>query len=1194
MLATKVAAKEKQSTHPKPENTKPTVEEAAPQIQLNPHWSSLATHVGGQSAAGASGDPSPVQTKPSRPANVPDVQRMVAECEEEVASESEMPVQTKLTVGAPDDPYEKEADAVADKVMRMPAGRLDEVAQQNPADIQAKCLHLPRLQSRLQRMCSACETERDSPSIQTKLNGSKAQPSVSSSVANTVHSPGSGSSMNDSVRSRIEPVLGADLSNVRVHSGDAAQQASRSLNAQAFTHRNNIFLGSGQSANNTALMAHEATHVVQQGAGILEPGIQRRIVMRNTTPQFSGSGGTSTGATENLRPVTTEEVESYINDIGTVHHDYDDIISGTGEEFGFVASESYRRGLIASIIRNLHRVTTDLFFDNYQEAVREVRKRALISLIMRASQGRTGGTRPTGYPRACSPVGPRVSEAAGSYWIVHPSAGDVMYWFELSTDGQSNAYEALRTLIFNHQTRPCLRTLMHCDYMISAQQYFVMADAMGATDFNQAVTDGSINLVIRWNSFEDIVADTPTSDGQFQSLQSVDLSSESDFIIGDHVMFYNHDAFDDMNRVRYNVRGDFSNWRLENAIISDIDASGEFRFQGHGYFRPKPRSEFVNDMASKMNGLVAVANSAISAGNTGHLGFSMSNGSRFEVVRPAGAGGGWSIYYHQGLGTEPGLAVANTGLRRFSASDFPNPFARPGSTAIRVRRPIESRRESIGGGAAIGGASPLPEPMAPVPAAPAPSSPSPAASAPEPEPTSPAASPITPSPGGRTTTEPTPQPDGGQQQQRPISVPRHSCDINESNPVIWFEYNTSNIRSSGGVNSIVHLMMATERARAHIAAAGPDARIYLYGFASEEGDETHNLDLAKRRALVVKGLLEAAGIDPVNLVAVGVGEDASMGSLAMNRRVEICPTPVIDYIDMPEETITADNMDCDAPTTASNLTQYAFLVRCLETHLATTHGPVDILRTLRELYYGGGKFDNAACGDSESGTVSMLKRTARLLITALDESKTSTGVDVGHIFTGLEGMLCPRTETSPVWYAPSVNMSNEDFLTWGGDIGSAAAGRLNGYNASGWIFKNDPPWNRYFLEPGTYASREDLLGDIDAFVFRANLRGVPCSSTKDTRMPAPSTPISRLFLDFYGAPPGMATGLTAADRFRCFTEATGGVISGTDITNKPELVERYWRQVMSFAQLFYLSLGKTHILTLDTMDLIKLIQYSRI
>ena len=40
-------------------------------------------------------------------------------------------LQPKLTVGAPDDPYEKEADAVADKVMRMT----------EPNYIQRKCVH---------------------------------------------------------------------------------------------------------------------------------------------------------------------------------------------------------------------------------------------------------------------------------------------------------------------------------------------------------------------------------------------------------------------------------------------------------------------------------------------------------------------------------------------------------------------------------------------------------------------------------------------------------------------------------------------------------------------------------------------------------------------------------------------------------------------------------------------------------------------------------------------------------------------------------------------------------------------------------------------------------------------------------------------------------------------------------------------
>jgi hypothetical protein len=171
-------------------------------------------------------------------------------------------------------------------------------------------------------------------------------------------------------------------------------------------------------------------------------------------------------------------------------------------------------------------------------------------------------------------------------------------------------------------------------------------------------------------------------------------------------------------------------------------------------------------------------------------------------------------------------------------------------------------------------------------------------------------------------------------------------------------------------------------------------------------------------------------------------------------------------------------------------------------------------------------------------------------------------------------------------------MSNEDLLTWGGDIGSAAAGRLQGYNDSGWLFKSDPPWSTYFLTAGSLASREDLLGDIDAFVMRANLTGLACASTKDTRMPSPGAPISAMLLEFYGAPPGMASGLTAADRFRCFAQAAGASLSGTSITNKAALVTRYKPQVYSFAQMFYLGMSKWHLLTWDSPDTMKLIAYS--
>ncbi|PSN11453.1 hypothetical protein C7271_24610 [filamentous cyanobacterium CCP5] len=78
--------------------------------------------------------------------------------------------------------------------------------------------------------------------------------------------PGPGSPLPASTRRRIEPHVGANLSGVRVHSDASTHRATSSLQARAFTHRNHIFLNRAESSSDLALMAHESTHVVQQGA----------------------------------------------------------------------------------------------------------------------------------------------------------------------------------------------------------------------------------------------------------------------------------------------------------------------------------------------------------------------------------------------------------------------------------------------------------------------------------------------------------------------------------------------------------------------------------------------------------------------------------------------------------------------------------------------------------------------------------------------------------------------------------------------------------------------------------------------------------------------------------------------------------------------------------------------------------------
>lgn len=95
-------------------------------------------------------------------------------------------------------------------------------------------------------------------------NASRAAEQVSAGMPRYLNSPGHGRPLNEKSKQKIEPIVGASLDDVRVHSDAAANRAAKSLGAKAFTHNNNIFLGEKQSSDDLRLMAHEATHVLQQ------------------------------------------------------------------------------------------------------------------------------------------------------------------------------------------------------------------------------------------------------------------------------------------------------------------------------------------------------------------------------------------------------------------------------------------------------------------------------------------------------------------------------------------------------------------------------------------------------------------------------------------------------------------------------------------------------------------------------------------------------------------------------------------------------------------------------------------------------------------------------------------------------------------------------------------------------------------
>ncbi|HGX92444.1 MAG TPA: DUF4157 domain-containing protein [Candidatus Tenderia sp.] len=183
------------------------------------------------------------QRKPSTPNAVPAYlqrQTKTATLEErDVERESEAHkltsvAQLKVRVGPGNDHYEKQADAVAARVIQ---GSTTPMA-------------ITPLGGRLQR----------------KPEAQPGSTQAGSSTVQALNNKGPGEPLLPAIRRRIEPVVGTSLNHVRVHRDSKANRTADQLNARAFTHGRDIWLGSGEQPNNLGLMAHEATHVVQQNS----------------------------------------------------------------------------------------------------------------------------------------------------------------------------------------------------------------------------------------------------------------------------------------------------------------------------------------------------------------------------------------------------------------------------------------------------------------------------------------------------------------------------------------------------------------------------------------------------------------------------------------------------------------------------------------------------------------------------------------------------------------------------------------------------------------------------------------------------------------------------------------------------------------------------------------------------------------
>lgn len=160
----------------------------------------------------------------------------------------------RLTTNQPNDIYEREADVMAEKVMRMTESQSDAFFKPQPV-------------TRVQRKCAECEEEKEQE-LQRKQNNAQT-PEVNSRLENYVNGLGnSGTPLPQKARNFFEPRMGYDFSNVRVHSDSKAAKSAQSINALAFTSGNNLVFNKDEYSFNTdkgkRLLAHELTHIAQQ------------------------------------------------------------------------------------------------------------------------------------------------------------------------------------------------------------------------------------------------------------------------------------------------------------------------------------------------------------------------------------------------------------------------------------------------------------------------------------------------------------------------------------------------------------------------------------------------------------------------------------------------------------------------------------------------------------------------------------------------------------------------------------------------------------------------------------------------------------------------------------------------------------------------------------------------------------------
>ena len=206
-------------------------------------------------------------------------------------------VQPKLTIGRPNDKYEQEADRVAAQVVQQinrpaPMSRLQGGMVQGKEEEEGlRMKPMPKI-SEIEAMPEEGQfLQKEKVQRREAIGGGEASAELSGEIN---RARGGGQPLDAGLQQSMGRAMGADFSEVGVHTDERADRLNRSLSSRAFTMGQDLFFKKGEyqpgNREGQGLIAHELVHVVQQIVQYSkdnEEKVQRRyqVIGHNILPE---------------------------------------------------------------------------------------------------------------------------------------------------------------------------------------------------------------------------------------------------------------------------------------------------------------------------------------------------------------------------------------------------------------------------------------------------------------------------------------------------------------------------------------------------------------------------------------------------------------------------------------------------------------------------------------------------------------------------------------------------------------------------------------------------------------------------------------------------------------------------------------------------------------------------------------------